>query len=163
MTTTDSITIVDVAEPQRNGLEWILSESFEGWYLMHSTRTLHHIDTVRAAMSSGRPVGLVMLKILDGSIGYVYYIAVAKAARQKGVGKLLLDDSLRIFKDMGVKEAFASVEHENIPSEKLFASEGFVPTSFGEVAKNYGNIHTVNMYRIMTVVPGEVLLHKMLA
>ena len=163
MTTQQGITIVDVPEEKRTGLEWILNESFEGWYLMHSMRTLHHIDTVKAAMSSGKPVGLVMLKVLDGSIGYVYYIAVAKSQRQKGVAKILLEDSLRIFKAEGVKEVFASVEHENVPSERLFASQGFEPTSFGEVAKNYGSIHTVNMYRIMTVVPGEVLLHKFLA
>lgn len=161
MTGQEEISIVDVPEEKRSELEWILGESFEGWYLMHSMRTLHHIEIVRAAMSSGKPVALVMLKILDGSIGYVYYIAVAKSQRQKGVGKLLLEDSLRIFKDNGLKEVFASVEHENIPSERLFAAEGFVPTSFGEVSKNYGSVHTVNMYRIMTVVPGEILLHKM--
>ena len=153
---------MNVPEEKRSELEWILGESFEGWYLMHSMRTLHHIEIVRAAMSSGKPVALVMLKILDGSIGYVYYIAVAKSQRKKGIAKLLLEDSLRVFKDKGVKEVFASVEHENVPSERLFASERFVPTSFGDVAKNYGNIHTVNMYRIMTVVPGEILLHKML-
>lgn len=162
MTTQEGISIVNVPEAQRTELEWILNESFEGWYLMHSMRTLHRIETVRAALSSGKPVGLVMLKVLDGIIGYVYYIAVAKSQRQKGIAKLLLEDSLGIFKAKGVKEVFASVEHENVPSEKLFASQGFVPTSFGEVAKNYGNIHTVNMYRIMTVVPGEVLLHKIL-
>ena len=162
MTTQQGISIVDVPEEKRSELEWILGESFEGWYLMHSMRTLHHIETVRAAMSAGKPVALVMLKILDGSIGYVYYIAVAKSQRKKGIGNLLLEDSLRIFKDEGVKEVFASVEDENVPSERLFASEGFVPTSFGEVSKNYGSVHTVNMYRIMTVVPGEILLHKMM-
>ena len=155
--------ITDVPAGKRAELEWILQESFEGWYLMHSKRTLRDVELVRAAMSSGKPVGLVMLKTLEGSVGYVYYIAVAMANRNKGIGKLLLEDALRLFKSSGVKEVFASVEKDNEPSEALFAAEGFTKTSFGEVSKRHGSLHTVNMYRAMTVVPGEVLLRKAFA
>ena len=59
-----------------------------------------------------------------------------------------------------MKEVFASVEKSNKPSEALFASEGFTSTSFSEVSKRHGNLHTLNMYREMLVVPGEVLLRK---
>jgi ribosomal protein S18 acetylase RimI-like enzyme len=163
MTTQEDLAILDVPKGKRTGLEWILGESFEGWYLMHSKRTLRDIELVRAAASSGKPVGLVMLKTLGEGAGYVYYIAVAKANRKRGIGKLLLDDALRHFKDSKVAEVFASVEEDNQPSEALFASEGFTRTSFGEVSKKYGSLHTVNMYREMLVVPGEVLLHKAIA
>ncbi len=159
----ENIVIVDVPAGKRAELEWILEESFEGWYLMHSKRTLRDIELVRAALSSGRPVGLVMLKTLEENVGYVYYIAVAKADRKKGIGKLLLDDSFRIFGRSKVKEVFASVEKDNEPSEALFASEGFTKTTFGEVSKRHGSLHTVNMYRAMTVVPGEILLRKGIA
>lgn len=162
MTAQDGIEIVDVPMGERQGLEGILEESFEGWYLRASKGTLRDIEVVRAAMSDGKPVGLVMLKTLEENVGYVYYIAVAKAQRRAGVAKLLLEDSLRRFGSAGVKEIYASVEEDNEPSEKLFASEGFSPTSFGEVSKNYGSLRTINMYRIMRVVPGEVLLHKAL-
>jgi ribosomal protein S18 acetylase RimI-like enzyme len=160
LTSQQDVVIVDVPVEQRAGLEWILGESFEGWYLMHSQRTLQHIERVRAAMFSGKPVGLIMLKILEGTIGYVYYIAVAKAQRKKGIGKLLLEDALRYFKEAHVKEVFASVEEDNEPSERLFASEGFTKTSFSKVSKQYGNLRTINMYRVMTIVPGEILLRK---
>ncbi len=160
MTEQDDITIVDFPAGKRKGLEWILEESFEGWYLMHSKRTLRDVEVVRAAILSGKPVGLVMLKTLEGSAGYVYYIAVAKAQRKKGIAKLLLEDSLRIFKASKVVEVFASVEENNKPSEALFASEGFTRTSFGEVSKKHGKLHTINMYNAMGVVPGEVLLRK---
>src|SRR5881397_1961546 len=161
MTAQEDVTIVDVPVRKREGLKWILEESFEGWYLMYSKRTLRDIELVRAAMESGKPVGLVMTKTLEnGSVGYVYYIAVATANRKKGIGKLLLEDALRIFKASNVKEVFASVEKDNVPSETLFASEGFTKTSFSEVSKRHGSLHTVNMYRAMTVVPGEVLLRK---
>lgn len=163
MTSQPDVVIVDVPARKRAGLEWILEESFEGWYLMHSKRTLRDIELVRAAMSSDKPVGLVMLKKLEGSVGYVYYIAVAKAHRKKGIGKLLLEDALRIFKASSIEEVFASVEEDNKPSEALFASEGFTRTSFSEVSKRHGNLHAVNMYRVMWVVPGEVLLRKAIA
>ncbi len=107
MTAKEDVVIRDVPARERAGLEWILEESFEGWYLMHSRRTLRDIELVRAAVSSGKPVGLVMLKTLEGNVGYVYYIAVAKTSRKKGIGKLLLDDALRIFSASGVKEIFA--------------------------------------------------------
>src|SRR3989442_3970258 len=160
MTAPDATVIVDVPRKKRAGLEWILDESFEGWYLMHSKRTLRNIELVRAATSSDKPVGLVMLKTLEGSVGYVYYIAVARAHRKKGIAKLLLEDALRRFKTSRMKEVFASVEKNNKPSEALFASEGFTSTSFSEVSKRHGNLHTLNMYREMLVVPAEVLLRK---
>ena len=163
MTAQDEVLIVDVPRGERASLESILEESFEGWYLMHSKRTLRDIELVRVAMFSGKPVGLVMLKTLEGSLGYVYYIAVAKTQRKRGIGKLLLDDALRLFKASGLKEVFASVEEDNEPSEALFASEGFTRTSFGEVSKKHGHLHTLNMYRAMWVVPGEVLLRKAIA
>lgn len=163
MTAQEGIVIIDVPAGKRAELESILEESFDGWYLMHSKRTLRDVELVRAAMLSGKPVGLVMLKTLDRNVGYVYYIAVARSDRKQGIGKLLLDDALRIFKASSVKEVFASVEKDNEPSEALFAAEGFTRTSFGEVSKRHGSLRTVNMYRAMTVVPGEILLRKSFA
>jgi len=160
MTAQEDVVITDVPPGKRAGLEWILEESFEGWYLMHSKRTLRDVELVKVAMSSGKPVGLVMVKMLEKSVGYVYYIAVARAHRKEGIAKLLLEDALRLFKASAVKEVFASVEENNIPSEALFASEGFTRTGFTEVSKNHGSLHTLNMYRAMTVVPGEILLRK---
>src|SRR2546425_9675266 len=104
MTPPDATVIVDVPRKERAGLEWILEESFEGWYLMHSKRTLRNIELVRAATSSGKPVGLVMLKTLEGNVGYVYYIAVARDYRKKGIGKLLLENALQHFKASSLEE-----------------------------------------------------------
>jgi len=160
VTAQDGVAIVDVPDDQRAELKWILEESFEGWYLRHSTGMLRKIELVRAAKSAGKPVGLIMLKTLEGGAGYVYYIAVPKDQRRKGIAKLLLEDALRSFKVKGVEEVFASVEEDNEPSEALFASEGFTRTNFGDVSKKHGRLHTVNMYKEMLVVPGEVLLRK---
>lgn len=145
---------------ERPRLRWILDESFEGWYLRHSKRTLREIEVVRAAELSGKPIGLVMLKTLEKTVGYVYYIAVSRDYRRKGVAKLLLEDAVKRFESSGLKEVFASVEEGNEPSEALFASAGFSRTTFNEVSKNHGKLKALNIYRTMWVVPGEVLLRK---
>lgn len=163
MTAQNEFLIVDVPVAERARLEGILEESFEGWYLRHSKKTLMDAELVRAAVSSGTPVGLIMLKTLAADVGYVYYIATAEACRRKGVGKMLLEDALRYFASAGMKDVFASVEAGNAPSEGLFRSEGFVKTSFGEVSRKRGSLRTLDMYRRMVVVPGEVLLLKDLA
>jgi len=162
MTAEEGIEIVEVPRNERTNLEPILQESFEGLYLWHSKRTLQDVDIVRAAILSGAPVGLIMLKTLEQGVGYVFYVAVAKAHRGMGVAGLLLRDALNRFRAAGVAEAFASVEEDNTPSEKLFREEGFVRTSLGEVSKRHGPVHALNMYRIMVVVPGEILLHRTL-
>jgi ribosomal protein S18 acetylase RimI-like enzyme len=145
---------------ERPTLDRILEESFEGWYLRHSRRMLQEVETVRAAMLSGEPIGLIMLKTLEAGVGYVYYVAVAKAHRAKGTASLLLKDSLSLFKSRGDVEVFASVEKDNLPSEKLFIAEGFVRTNLVEVSQRHGPLRALNMYRMMMVVPGEVLMHR---
>ena len=63
LTAQAGVVIIAVPIGKRQSLEWILEESFEGWYLMHSKRTLQDVELVKAAMSSGKPVGLVMVKM----------------------------------------------------------------------------------------------------
>jgi len=154
------MTIVEVPAAGRSQLEWILEESFEGWYLRHSLGKLKDIEIVRVAQLSGKGVGLVMVKNVEPEVGYVYYIAVARENRRRGVARFLLEDAIDRFQKAGVKEVFASAETDNIPSETLFESEGFTRTNFGEVSKKYGRLRSLDMYMKMLVVPGEVLLHK---
>jgi ribosomal protein S18 acetylase RimI-like enzyme len=104
-----------------------------------------------------------MVKNVETEVGYVYYVAVARENRRRGLARFLLEDAIGQFQRAGVKEVFASVETDNIPSEKLFESEGFTPTNFGEVSKKYGRLRSIDMYMRMLVVPGEVLLHKEIA
>ena len=114
-------------------------------------------------MTSGVPIGLVMLKKLEEGVGYIYYIAVAKAHRRMGIARLLIEDSLQRFREERVEEVYAGVETDNVPSEGLFMSEGFTQTNFGEVSKRFGTIRAINMYRMMVIVPGEGLMWKKIA
>lgn len=154
--------IVDVPKEERGRLDFVLEESFEGWYLRHSRKTLGGADTVRAATVSREPVGLIMLKTLEQGVGYIFYVAVAKARRGTGVGGLLVRDGLSLFKSAGLTDVFASVEEGNLPSGRLFAAEGFIRTNLAEVSRKYGFLHALNMYRVMVVVPREILLHRTL-
>ncbi len=150
-------------QASRHTIEPILEESFEGLYLRHSMRTLKEIETVRAAMLAGAPVGAIMVKKLEPGVGYVYYVAVARSHREKGIAAMLLEDAIEKFRSEGIEDAYASVEEENVASWGLFAAQGFSKTSFAEVAKRFGALRAVNMYRVMMVVPGEALLHRRLA
>jgi len=150
------VRISDAGHDERLRLEPILEESFEGWYLRHSRSTLYVIPTVRVAEVDGKAVGLAMLKSLEAGVGYVYYIAVARASRRLGLGGRLLDDALEHFRGLGAEAVYASVENEEAAA--LFGSKGFVKTHFGEVVSTYGLLRALGMYRSMLVVPGEVLL-----
>ena len=161
MSSVANLVIADCPMESRSSLDWILEESFEGLYLRHSKRTLREIETVRVATAGERAVGLSMLKKLDARTGYVFYVAVAKAQRRKGVAGTLLDDALSILRHAGVVEVYASVEQDNDPSLALFRSRGFTKTGFGEITKKRGALGALLMYRDMVAVPGEMLLHKL--
>jgi ribosomal protein S18 acetylase RimI-like enzyme len=139
----------------------VLETSFDGWYLLHSKRTLRDIDKVFGATLEGKNVGVVMLKFVDPKIGYVYYIAVHSEYRGKGIGKKLLDFSLSYFSDLSTDIVFASLTSgHGGESKALFLSRGFKETTYGEVAKRYGRMRAVNLYRKMLVVSGEIVVYK---
>jgi len=149
---------------EREILSPILDDSFEGWYLSHARRTLRDIEKVFAAKSGEKFVGLVMLKLVDRKIGYVYYIAVSREYRGHKIAGRLLEHSISYFSDQGCEKVFASltVEHGG-ESRSLFLSHGFVETNFGQVSKRYGKLHAINLYRKMLVVSGELVVYKNLA
>ena len=137
----------------------ILEKSFEGWYLRHSKKTLRDIETVFTAKFGQISAGLVMLKKLDSKTGYIYYVAVSPEYRGMKVGSRLLDHSLSYFDNLGADIVFASLTgHEEVNA--LFKSRNFVWTNFGELAKKYGHLRAINMYRKMLVVTGEAVVYK---
>jgi ribosomal protein S18 acetylase RimI-like enzyme len=152
------IQIREVPLAERGRLDDILEQSFHGVYLRHARRTLGDVETVRAAFLGDEPVGLSMLKVLDGKAGYVYYVAVSPAHRGKGIGSRLVRDAVAHLASTEVKEVYASVGEDNVESNALFRGNGFRKTSYLEVSRKYGMLKAVSMYRSMFVVPGEVVL-----
>jgi len=161
--TSPAIEISEVQKGERARLLPILEESFEGLYLWHARRTLQSIEVVRAAKTAeGEDAGLLMLKRIAQGAGYVYYVAVPPRFRRRGVGGRLLDDAISYFARSEVRDVYASVEEDNIESRTLFGSRGFERVQGAEMAKRYGRVRALLMYREMTVVPGELLLGKRL-
>jgi len=148
----------DAPRGQREPLIPILDASFTGLYQRHAKRTVVDVETVKVAWAETTPVGLVMLKILSQSAGYVYYIAVLPSYRRRGIARLLMQAALDHFSHSGAAEVYATVGEDNEESNGLFKALGFVRTDLGQVSRKYGTIQALSMYRGMWVVPGEIVL-----
>ncbi len=158
------ISIKEVPPDERENLNSLLEESFEGIYLWHARRTLKEIAIVRVATTAGgERAGLIMLKDLAKNLGYVYYVAVAQKFRRMGIGGMLLDDSLNYFFKRGIQEVYSSIEEDNEPSIRLFHSRSFKEISKGELSKRYGRIRANVLRMKMWIVPGEQLWMKELS
>jgi len=156
------IAVSDWPKERRVVLEAILKDAFEGWYLYHARWKLADAENVLVASEGEVPVGLSILELLDHKAGYVFYIAVRSKARRRGIGSLLLGNSIDFFRSRGCVRVFASVEKDNEPSKKLFESKGFLKVGYAQLSKEYGRIGALTMYSRMVVVPGEMLLAKQL-
>jgi ribosomal protein S18 acetylase RimI-like enzyme len=156
----EDVKIQVVNGSERERLDPIIDASFEGWYQRHARRTLREIETVLEASVVEKSAGLAMLRKLDSEKGYVYYIAVLPEYRGKKIGSKLLDRSLDYLFKEGATTVFASLMQEHEEANYLFGSRGFVKTNYGELAKRYGKLHTINLYRKMLVVSGEVVVYK---
>ena len=84
-----------------------------------------------AAFDGEEPVGFVFGYDLprrhgDPSIVFVYEIDVEPAYQQRGIGKGLLAELLRIGRERGAGEAFVLTDHDNAAANALYASLGGV-------------------------------------
>lgn len=154
--------IVKFPTQKRVELESILYDSFEGWYLRHALRKLYQVEDVFAALDTNTPVGVAMLEELSKEASYLFYIAVKRNYRRRGVASQLLTFCISYSSLKGKREIYAAVESDNEPSIRLFESQGFTKTSFSEFRKKYGFAKSIDMYRRVVVVPGEVLLVRKL-
>ena len=149
--------IEEVPRAARGSLLPLLEESFTGLYLWHARRTLRRARWVRAAARGGNPLGVSMLTLPHPRIGYVYYVAVAGAARSTGVGGLLLDDAMARLRRAGARVVLAAARRENGQARGLLQSRGFRPTRFAAMARSTGLAVAVLLWWRMVVAPGEVV------
>ncbi|HXW66548.1 MAG TPA: GNAT family N-acetyltransferase [Thermoplasmata archaeon] len=158
-----ALNLRDLAPDERAAAVPILIDSFVGIYRWHAKRTLREIERVRGADAGGQLLGISMLERLVPEVGYVYYIAVASAARRQGVGARLLDDALSLFRGAGVRIVYAAAEEDNRASLSLFRSRGFRPVDRDEPGWREGGLGAWGLRSRMRVVHGEVLLGRRFA
>ena len=61
----------------------------------------------------------------DGRRGFIYHLAVSPAHRGRGVGKMLLEDCVRVLGGTGLKRAIILVEEENSLGREFWLRNGW--------------------------------------
>ncbi len=135
----------------------VLKEGFVGIYRWHAKRTLRTVSTVRVVEVDREIVGFALLERLSPEAGYVYYVAVSRAARRQGVGGRLLDDAIRRFRSQGVQVVYAAVERGNRASRGLLRSRGFRSVARKELHHREGGLGAWGLRSRMWIVSGEAL------
>jgi len=150
--------IRDLPTPDRERAIPVILDSFTGIYRWHAKRTLRAVSRVRGAWDSGELVGVSMLELLDPAVGYVYYLAVRRPYRRRGVARRLLLDALDLFRTQGARVVFAAAEEDNTASLRLFEERGFRSTEPKERSWREGGLGAWGFRSRMMVVSGELLL-----
>jgi ribosomal protein S18 acetylase RimI-like enzyme len=152
------LTLTDLVGDARERAVPVLKEGFVGVYRWHAKRTLREVPTVRAAEVDGTILGVSLLDWLAPEVGYVYYLSVGRSHRQRGIGGLLLDDALGIFRRGGATVVYGAVEEDNQASLALFRSRGFRMVERKETSYRDGGLGAWGLRSRMWLVGGEVLL-----
>lgn len=151
------VELIDLVGEGRERAVPVLKDGFEGIYRWHAKRTLRTATWVRAAVLRSVVVGVSVLERLDPDVGYVYYLSTAQSHRREGIGGLLLDDALALFRREGAVVAYGAVEEENDSSIALFRSRGFRPVERKELGFREGGLGAWGLRSRMTLVGGELL------
>jgi ribosomal protein S18 acetylase RimI-like enzyme len=152
------VELIDLPVEERERAVPVLKDGFEGIYRWHAKRTLRSATWVRAAILRGEIVAVSVLERLDPEVGYVYYLSTAQSHRREGLGGLLLDDALALFRRERAVVAYGAAEMENGASIALFRSRGFRPVERKELGFREGGLGAWGLRSRMTLVGGEVLM-----
>ncbi len=92
-------------------------------------------DLFIVACLRGRVVGYAISLIRCGSVGHLVSIAVHPSFRRRGIGRLLLKESIERLKRKGVRGVRLEVRVSNSPAISLYHSYGF--RVVGRIRKYY--------------------------
>lgn len=152
------VELVDLPVEERERAVPVLKEGFVGIYRWHAKRTLRSASWVRAALLRDEILAVSVLERLDPEVGYVYYLSTAQSHRREGLGGLLLDDALALFRRERAAVVYGAAEEENVASIALFRSRGFRPVERKELGFREGGLGAWGLRSRMTLVGGEVLM-----
>lgn len=74
---------------------------------------------------NGNVIGFILFSKLFGIEGHIRALAISKQYRNKGFGKILLDNTIATLKADGVQYIIASVYEDCIDSSKFWIKQGF--------------------------------------
>ena len=73
------------------------------------------------AVTNGKTVGAV-LSGHDGRRGYIHHLSVHPAYRKQGIGRRLVNECLRVLKDVGIQKCHIFIFNDNIDGLKFWES-----------------------------------------
>jgi len=156
-TSRDSVQLVDLVGEERERAVPVLKDGFTGIYRWHAKRTLRLATWVRAALLGDEVAAASILERLAPDVGYVYYLSTSQSHRREGLGGLLLDDALALFRRERLSVVYGAAEEDNAPSIALFRSRGFRSVERKELSYRYGGLGAWGLRSRMTLVGGELL------
>jgi ribosomal protein S18 acetylase RimI-like enzyme len=90
--------------------------------------------TILAARESDKLVATVMVGH-DGHRGWVYYLAVVKALRRRGIGAMLMREAERWCRERGVPKLQLMMRSENAEVARFYAALGYDTSDVVVLAK----------------------------
>ena len=77
------------------------------------------------AEAGGEPAGVLLASHLSKSNGHICQVSVSPDAQGRGIGRALMESTLRSFRGQGLKTASLSVTLDNAPAYALYRGLGF--------------------------------------
>lgn len=84
-----------------------------------------YADAVFVAESRNRPAGYVSCHLLSKRKGKIGLVGVAPYSRGRGLGKTLINQSLRWFSQQGVRDVTVVTQGRNLNAQRLYQQLGF--------------------------------------
>ncbi len=153
--------IRDATAADHAAVQRIARASFDRVYAFFAVRGTRRAWPFLVAREGESIEGFLEGILFEGTppIGYVYFVAVDPRARGKGLGRALVEESLRLFRYRGATRTFAAVPKDNDASMRLFESLGF-----GRVARQvlwrWYRWRGLSVQMRMLLAPHEVLLAR---
>jgi len=143
----------------RPAIERISRASFDRVYAFFAVRGSRQGWPRLVAEEDGTAVGFLEGRLFDGRppIGYVYFVAVDPGRRRHHVGRILVEESLRRFRERLATRVFAAVPGDNEPSMSLFKTLGFEEVPRGAMWEWY-RLRSIAVQMNMMIAPHEILL-----
>ncbi len=149
----------DARPEDRPAIERISRVSFDPVYAFFAIRGSRRGWPQLIAEEDGAVVGFLEGHLFDGppSAGYVYFVAVDPDHRRHHAGRILVEESLRRFRERGATRVFAAVPEDNEASMGLFRALGFEDVPPGAMRRWYG-MRSIGVLMRMMIAPHENLL-----
>lgn len=147
----------------RDAIERISRASFDRVYAFFAIRGSRSGWPQLIAEDEGAVVGFLEGRFFDGQppIGYVYFVAVDPEHRRHHAGRILVEESLKRFRERGVTRVFAAVPEGNEASMGLFKAFEFEAVPRGAMWRWY-RLRSIALQMNMMIAPHEILLVRCL-